>query len=206
MAQRGLLDYLLFSTWEYRWEFHRDLFRADRRPHAQRQRGTSNAHADKGHGRPTGSGRDKDGQKPRGNAFIAPDDPLELGGGGGSGQQGIGAPPSAGAGVRVVRSAWGHAFLLFEAPAAAPPAVNAAAAAQAAAQAAALTSARSSYGGGFGGGSGASAAVVSSAGGWSAWDKVDLELQHATAHLLFSFRPVGDVVEASRYWWCGLEF
>ena len=32
VAKRGLLDYLLYSTWEYRWDYHRDLFRTDRRP------------------------------------------------------------------------------------------------------------------------------------------------------------------------------
>ena len=32
MAKRGLLDYLLLSTWEYRFDYHRELFRTDRRP------------------------------------------------------------------------------------------------------------------------------------------------------------------------------
>ena len=98
-------------------EYHRDLFRQDRRPHAQRSQGRSRAHGDKGHGRPKGR-RNQQSGKARSNAFVAPDHPFE---------PGCGQAP--GAGVTVVRSAWGHQFVVFEAPAPVAPALTAAAAA-----------------------------------------------------------------------------
>ena len=221
MAQRGLLDYLLFSTWEYRWAYHRDLFRSDRRPHAQRRRGESVAHADKGHGRPTGNG-----QRTRGNALLStPDDPLaELndytspgssssssGSSGGSGRSGNTASvPSAGAGVRAVLSPWGHSFIVFEGPPALAPSPEVVEAAQKAVSVAAeafASSARSSSSSSSSSFSRRSAASGSAPPEeWNQWDLVDLGLQHATSPLLFSFRPVGDIVDSSRSAICVILF
>ena len=216
MAQRGLLDYLLFSTWEYRWAYHRDLFRSDRRPHAQRRRGESVAHFDKGHGRPTANG-----QRTRGNPLLsAPDDPLtELndysssgsssgssgsssdGSGSGSGSGSAPSQPSAGAGVRAVLSPWGHSFIVSEGPPPLPPPPEVVEAAQKAVSAAAETfSSSSARTSGSSSSSRSGSTTTSSAPpeGWNQWDLVDLSLQHATALLLFSFRPVGDIADSSR--------
>jgi hypothetical protein len=137
-AQRGLLDYLLFSTWEYRWDYHRDLFRTDRRPPPQR-------HADAAAAKATAS-------------FRAP--PSVLGG-------------DALGGIKVLRSrARRLDFVVFQAPLpAAPPAAGA-----------------------LGGALGDAALAV----GWSAWDETDLGLEGSTKQLLFGYRPVGDVLAASR--------
>lgn len=207
MAQRGLLDYLLFSTWEYRWAYHRDLFRSDRRPHAQRRRGESVAHFDKGHGRPTANG-----QRTRGNPLLsAPDDPLaemnDYGSSGGSSSSdgsgsggGASTPPSAGAGVRAVLSPCGHSFVVYEGPPPLPPPPQVVEAAQKAARAAAeaLTSSSARTHGSTSSRSGRTTTSSAPPEGWNQWDLVDLSLQHATSPLLFSFRPVGDVVGSSR--------
>eukprot|EP00613_Pedinella_sp_CCMP2098_P070782 CAMPEP_0171913598 /NCGR_PEP_ID=MMETSP0993-20121228/11815_1 /TAXON_ID=483369 /ORGANISM="non described non described, Strain CCMP2098" /LENGTH=294 /DNA_ID=CAMNT_0012547601 /DNA_START=104 /DNA_END=985 /DNA_ORIENTATION=+ len=49
LAKRGLLDHLLFSTWEYRWDYNRELFRHDRRPNPSPHGDASQGHSHSQH-------------------------------------------------------------------------------------------------------------------------------------------------------------
>ena len=149
-AQRGLLDYLLFSTWEYRWNYHKDLFRADRRPLPQRRADAAATAA-----------------RPAGAAAAAAT--------GGGVASLLWQAFNGGAGRDGVQVLWSRtrrlSFFAFEAAGPASP----------------------GGGDGRGGGAGEGGSVE-----WTGWDEADLGLEASTKMLLFGYRPVGDVLAASR--------
>jgi hypothetical protein len=181
LAKRGLLDHLLFSTWEYRWDYNRELFRHDRRP--TRPQGLTPKqpkHETQHHSGSSGSGRGSDGDE---GELPHTDHTLRVLHFASS----LFAMSSSSSSSSSFDS--GVALLAYRAPPAQAPSLETVAATLDFLEG---TSFDSRSGGGEG---------VAGVGRWGTlgmWDEVDLDLAASTKQLLFNFRPVGDVLEASR--------